>query len=200
VGQQWKLCIYLVFLMTFMMFLSHGTQDLYPDFLRAEHGASVAAISYIVILGNIGAVVGGIIFGQLSNVAGRRLSLVLALMLSLAVMPLWAFGSSLVMLALGAFLMQVGVQGAWGIIPAHLSELSADATRGLVPGLAYQLGIVLAARTPIAEYGLRDHFGYKWALAGFEMVTIVVLAVTISLGKERRGRSFLEGAEVVSSN
>ncbi len=87
VGQQWKLCIYLVFLMTFMMFLSHGTQDLYPDFLRAEHGASVAAISYIVILGNIGAVVGGIIFGQLSNVAGRRLSLVLALMLSLAVMP-----------------------------------------------------------------------------------------------------------------
>jgi MFS transporter, SHS family, lactate transporter len=200
VGQQWKLCIYLVFLMTFMMFLSHGTQDLYPDFLRVEHGASVAAISYIVILGNIGAVVGGIIFGQLSNVAGRRLSLVLALILSLAVMPLWAFGSSLVMLALGAFLMQVGVQGAWGIIPAHLSELSADATRGLVPGLAYQLGIVLAARTPIAEYGLRDHFGYKWALAGFEIVTIVVLAVTISLGKERRGRSFLEGAEVVSSD
>jgi MFS transporter, SHS family, lactate transporter len=199
VGQQWKLCIYLVFLMTFMMFLSHGTQDLYPDFLRAEHGATVAAISYIVILGNIGALVGGIIFGQLSNVAGRRLSLVLALILSLAVMPLWAFGSSLKMLALGSFLMQVGVQGAWGIIPAHLSELSADATRGLVPGLAYQLGIVLASRTPVAEFNLRDRFGYKWALAGFEIVTIIVLAVTIALGKERRGRSFLEpAAEPVS--
>ncbi len=91
--------------------------------------------------------IGGIIFGQLSNVAGRRLSLVLALVLSLAVMPLWAFGGSLAALALGAFLMQVGVQGAWGIIPAHLSELSADATRGLVPGLAYQLGIVLASGT-----------------------------------------------------
>ena len=111
--------------------------------------------------------------------------------------PLWAFGSSLTMLALGAFLMQVGVQGAWGIIPAHLSELSADATRGLVPGLAYQLGIVLAARTPVAEYGLRNRVGYRWALAGFEIVTIVVLAVTVSLGKERRGRSFL-AAEAVT--
>jgi len=138
--------------------------------------------------------IGGIIFGQLSNVAGRRLSLVLALVLSLAVMPLWAFGSSLAALALGAFLMQVGVQGAWGIIPAHLSELSADATRGLVPGLAYQLGIVLASGTPVAEYALRDRFGYKWALAGFEIVTIVVLAVTVSLGKERRGRSFVAAA------
>src|SRR5579862_6530626 len=97
VGEQWKLCLYLVFLMTFMMFLSHGTQDMYPDFLRTEHGASIAAISTIVILGNIGAMVGGIIFGQLSNVAGRRLSMVLALILSLAVMPLWAFGSTLTM-------------------------------------------------------------------------------------------------------
>jgi SHS family lactate transporter-like MFS transporter len=196
VGEQWKLCLYLVFLMTFMMFLSHGTQDMYPDFLRTEHGASIAAISTIIILGNIGAVVGGIIFGQLSNVAGRRLSIVLALVLSLAVMPLWAFANALTLLALGSFLMQVGVQGAWGIIPAHLSELSADATRGLVPGLAYQLGIVLASRTPVAEYALRDRFGYKWALAGFEIVTIVVLAVTISLGKERRGRSFLEAETV----
>ena len=107
----------------------------------------------------------------------------LALFLSLAVMPLWAFGTSLGALALGAFLMQVGVQGAWGIIPAHLSELSADATRGLVPGLAYQLGIVFAARTPVVEYGLRDRFGYRWALAGFEIVTIVVLAIAVSSGK-----------------
>jgi MFS transporter, SHS family, lactate transporter len=128
--------------------------------------------------------------------AGRRLSIVLALVLSLAVMPLWAFANSLTLLALGSFLMQVGVQGAWGIIPAHLSELSADATRGLVPGLAYQLGIVLASRTPVVEYGLSNRFGYKWALAGFEIVTIVVLAVTISLGKERRGRSFVEAEAV----
>jgi SHS family lactate transporter-like MFS transporter len=198
VAQQWKLCLYLLLLMTFMMFLSHGTQDLYPDFLQAGRGAAPAIVSYIVILGNIGALIGGIIFGQLSNVAGRRRSLVMALILSLAVIPLWAFGSSLKLLALGAFLMQVGVQGAWGIIPAHLSELSSDATRGLIPGLAYQLGIVLAARTPVLEFSLRDRVGYNWALAGFEIVTIVVLAITVLAGPERCGRSFVEPAAVES--
>ena len=196
VGQQWKLCLYLLLLMTFMMFLSHGTQDLYPDFLQSQHRVSGAIVSYIVILGNIGAVLGGIIFGQLSNVAGRRLSLIAALLLSLAVIPLWAFGGSLKALALGAFLMQVGVQGAWGIIPAHLSELSADSTRGLVPGLAYQLGIVLAARTPVVEYGLSNRVGYNWAMAGFEIVTIIVLAIAVGLGPERRGRSFVESAPI----
>lgn len=199
VGQQWKLCAYLLLLMTFMMFLSHGTQDLYPDFLQSQHHVGVAVVSYIVILGNIGALLGGIIFGEFSNAKGRRLSLIAALLLSLAVIPLWAFGSSLKALALGAFLMQVGVQGAWGIIPAHLSELSADSTRGLVPGLAYQMGIVLAARTPVAEYGLRNRVGYSWALAGFEIFTIVVLGVIVAFGPERRGRSFIEPAPVEPS-
>ena len=196
VGQQWKLCAYLLLLMTFMMFLSHGTQDLYPDFLQSQHHVGVAVVSYIVILGNIGALLGGIIFGEFSNSKGRRLSLIAALVLSLAVIPLWAFGSSLKALALGAFLMQVGVQGAWGIIPAHLSELSADSTRGLVPGLAYQMGIVLAARTPVVEYGLRDRVGYGWALAGFEIFTIVILGIIVAFGPERRGRSFIEPAPV----
>jgi SHS family lactate transporter-like MFS transporter len=197
VGQQWKLCLYLLLLMTFMMFLSHGTQDLYPDFLQSHH-VGVALVSYIVILGNIGAVIGGMIFGQLSNAIGRRLGLIAALILSLAVIPLWAFGSSIRALAVGAFLMQVGVQGAWGIIPAHLSELSADSTRGLVPGLAYQMGIVLAARTPVAEFGLSKRVGYGWALAGFEIFTIVVLAIAVAFGPERRGRSFVEPAAVES--
>ena len=196
VGEQWKLCAYLLLLMTFMMFLSHGTQDLYPDFLQSQHHVGVAVVSYIVILGNIGALLGGIIFGEFSNAKGRRLSLIAALALSLAVIPLWAFGSSLKALALGAFLMQVGVQGAWGIIPAHLSELSADSTRGLVPGLAYQMGIVLAARTPVVEYGLRNRVGYGWALAGFEIFTIVVLGIIVAFGPERRGRSFIEPAPV----
>jgi SHS family lactate transporter-like MFS transporter len=190
VGRQWKLCLYLLLLMTFMMFLSHGTQDMYPDFLKSAHSASGRTASDITILGNIGAMVGGIIFGQFSERAGRRKSLVASLALALAVIPLWAFGSSLGVLAVGAFLMQVGVQGAWGIIPAHLSELSADSTRGLVPGLAYQMGIVLAAKTPVLEFRLQKHVGYNWALAGFEIVTIVVLAITILLGPERRGRSF----------
>ncbi len=190
VAKQWKLCLYLLLLMSFMMFLSHGTQDLYPDFLKTAHAASTILTSNIVILGNIGAIVGGIIFGSFSQRIGRRKSLVTALALSLAVIPLWAFGGTIGRLAIGAFLMQAGVQGAWGIIPVHLSELSADSTRGLIPGLAYQLGIVIAARTAVFEHKLQNRVGYSWALAGFEIVTILVVAITVLAGPENTGRDF----------
>jgi SHS family lactate transporter-like MFS transporter len=196
VASQWKSFLYLVLLMTFMMFLSHGTQDLYPDFLGTVHKLAPAMQSYMAIIYNIGAIVGAIIFGQLSETLGRRLTMVCSLVLALLVIPLWAFGSTIAVLAIGAFLMQAGVQGAWGIIPVHLSELSADETRGLVPGLAYQLGILIAAPTNSVEFLLRGHVGYQWALAGFEIVTIAVLIVTISLGKERKGRSFHRDATV----
>jgi MFS transporter, SHS family, lactate transporter len=198
VATQWKSFLYLVLLMTFMMFLSHGTQDLYPDFLGTVHKLGPAMQSYMAILYNIGAIVGAIVFGQFSDKLGRRFAMIAALCLSLLVIPMWAFGTSLAVLAIGSFLMQAGVQGAWGVIPVHLSELSADATRGLVPGLAYQLGILIAAPTNSVEFLLRGKVGYQWALAGFEIVTIAVLIVTIALGKERKGRSF-HREEVVSS-
>ncbi len=190
VAQQWKGFLYLVLLMTFMMFLSHGTQDLYPDFLGTVHKLKPAVQSYMAILYNIGAIVGAIVFGQCSDKFGRRVTMISAMTLSLLVIPLWAFGSTLVVLAVGSFLMQAGVQGAWGVIPVHLSEMSADATRGLVPGLAYQLGILIAAPTNSVEFMLRGKYGYQWALAGFEIVTIASLIIMISLGKERKGRSF----------
>ncbi len=196
VATQWKSLMYLVLLMTFMMFLSHGTQDLYPDFLGSVHKLGPAMQSYMAILYNIGAIVGAIIFGQFSEKLGRRVAMICALSLALVVIPFWAFGASLAVLAIGSFLMQAGVQGAWGIIPVHLSELSADETRGLVPGLAYQLGILIAAPTNSVEFLLREHVGYQWALAGFEIVTIAVLIVTIALGKERKGRSFHQPAEI----
>ena len=199
VATQWKSFLYLVLLMTFMMFLSHGTQDLYPDFLGSVHKLGPEMRSYMAILYNVGAIAGAIVFGMFSEKAGRRRSMIMALLLSLAMIPFWAFGGSLVVLAIGAFLMQAGVQGAWGIIPVHLTELSADETRGLVPGLAYQLGILIAAPTNTVEFMLREHVGYQWALAGFEIVTIAVLIVTISLGKERRGRSFYRPAVPASS-
>ncbi|MGH9678537.1 MAG: MFS transporter [Candidatus Acidiferrales bacterium] len=190
VARQWKSFLYLMLLMTFMMFLSHGTQDLYPDFLGTVHKLGSAMQSYMAIIYNIGAIVGAIVFGQFSDKFGRRFAMIAALCLSLLVIPFWAFGTSLLVLAVGSFLMQAGVQGAWGVIPVHLNELSADETRGLVPGLAYQLGIVIAAPTNSFEFALRGHVGYQWALAGFEIVTIAVLIVTIALGKERKGRSF----------
>jgi MFS transporter, SHS family, lactate transporter len=196
VATQWKSFLYLVLLMTFMMFLSHGTQDLYPDFLGTVHKLTPAMQSYMAILYNIGAITGAVIFGQLSERLGRRVTMICSMTLALLVIPLWAFGSTIAVLAIGAFLMQAGVQGAWGIIPVHLSELSADETRGLVPGLAYQLGILIAAPTNSVEFMLREHVGYQWALAGFEIVTIAVLIVTIALGKERKGRSFHRAAEI----
>jgi MFS transporter, SHS family, lactate transporter len=190
VATQWKSFLYLVLLMTFMMFLSHGTQDLYPDFLGTVHKLTPAMQSYMAILYNIGAIAGAIVFGQFSEKLGRRVTMIAAMSLALLVIPFWAFGTSLAVLAIGSFLMQAGVQGAWGVIPVHLSELSADETRGLVPGLAYQLGILIAAPTNTVEFMLREHVGYQWALAGFEIVTIAVLIATIALGKERKGRSF----------
>ena len=199
VASQWKSFLYLVLLMTFMMFLSHGTQDLYPDFLGTVHKVAPAMLSYMAILYNIGAILGAIVFGQFSEKLGRRVTMIAAMSLALLVIPFWAFGTSLAVLAVGAFLMQAGVQGAWGVIPVHLSELSPDETRGLVPGLAYQLGILIAAPTNSVLFLLRGKVGYQWALAGFEIVTIAVLIVTIALGKERKGRSFHRAAVPASS-
>jgi len=195
---HWKLFAYLVLLMTLMMFLSHGTQDLYPHFLKDMHGFAGATISYVAILYNITAIVGSFVFGSLSERVGRRWTILLALALSLAVIPAWAFGGSLIALVAGACLMQAGVQGAWGIIPAHLNELSPDAVRGLMPGFAYQLGILFAAPTNNIEYALRDRFGYAWALAGFEIVNIVLLGTVVVLGKEEKGKSFVKQATEVA--
>jgi len=187
---------YLVLLMTFMMFLSHGTQDLYPDFLKERHIAATT-IPWIAILYNIGAVVGAVIFGQLSQQIGRRYSMIAALAVSLCVIPFWAFGTSLGGLATAAFIMQMGVQGAWGIIPVHLNELAPDSVRGLMPGLAYQSGILIAAPTNTIEHILHEHVGYSWALAGFELVVIGVLVIVLLLGREERGRSFYSGDLVI---
>ena len=191
VKAHWKAALYLVLMMTLMMFLSHGTQDLYPDFLRTTRGASPQAVSSIAILYNIGAVLGAVVFGQLSEVLGRRYSMIAALAVALVTIPAWAFAGPMGLISLAAFVMQAGVQGAWGVIPAHLNELSPDQARGLLPGVAYQLGILIAAPVNSIEFALRARFGYSWALAGFESVNIVLLVVVLALGKEQKGRGFV---------
>ena len=190
VSQHWKSALYLVLMMTLMMFLSHGTQDLYPDFLKSTHGASAATAANIAMWYNVGAIVGAIIFGQLSEMIGRRRGMIAALLLSLVTIPAWAFSGPLIAIAAAAFVMQAGVQGAWGVIPAHLNELSPDQTRGLLPGLAYQLGILIASPVNSIEYGLRARFGYPRALAGFEAANIALLIVVLWLGSERKGKAF----------
>jgi SHS family lactate transporter-like MFS transporter len=117
--------------------------------------------------------------------------MIAALILALACIPAWAFASAIVTIAIAAFILQAGVQGAWGVIPAHLNELSPDQTRGLLPGLAYQTGILIAAPINSIEYALSARVGYSWALAGFETINIALLIVVLALGKERKGRGFV---------
>jgi MFS transporter, SHS family, lactate transporter len=191
VASEWKRFLYLVVLMVFMMFLSHGTQDLYPDFLKEVHGLASTRVADIAVLYNIGAIVGAILFGYLSQLIGRRIGMIAALALSLLTIPYWAFGNKLHALLIASFVMQMGVQGAWGVIPVHLNELAPAAARGLMPGLAYQLGILFASPTNSIEYGLRDRVGYQWAITGFEIVTMAVLVVLLLLGTEEHGKSFL---------
>jgi SHS family lactate transporter-like MFS transporter len=191
VAKQWKQFAYLVVLMTFMMFLSHGTQDLYPDFLQEIHKVGAASRANIAIFYNVGAVLGGILFGLLSQKAGRRKGMIAAIGLSLVVIPLWAFSGTLAATIIGAFLMQAGVQGAWGVIPVHLNEMAADSARGLMPGLAFQFGVLLASPTNSIQYALRDRVGYQWAIAGFEIVTILTLSLLLWMGTERHSRSFV---------
>jgi SHS family lactate transporter-like MFS transporter len=194
VAQHWKRFVYLAVLMTFMMFLSHGTQDLYPDFLREIHRIPSPRIANIAIFYNIGALAGAIVFGALSQRVGRRKGMMAGLGLCLLMIPLWAFGGSVLTVVIASVMMQMGVQGVWGVIPVHLNELAADSARGLMPGLAYQLGILFASPTNTVQYALREHFGYSWALAMFELVTILCLAVLLWRGAEEHGRSFVQQA------
>jgi SHS family lactate transporter-like MFS transporter len=181
----------LVVTLTLMIFLSHGTQDLYPDFLKSAHGIAPNAVAYLAMIYNVGAILGAVSVGHISERLGRRGSIITALTLCILMIPAWAFGHSFVMLGVGAFFMQVGVQGAWGVIPIHLNELSPDSVRSLFPGLVYQLGVFFGSPSNSIEYALRDRFGYGWALTIFEGTTIVALMIVFALGPERKGRSFL---------
>lgn len=182
--------VYLVVTITLMIGLSHGTQDLYPDFLKTSQNVSSNMVAYLAMIYNVGAILGTISVGHISERLGRRWSIIASLALCLLVIPAWAFGQSLVTLTVGAFLMQVGVQGAWGVIPAHLNELSPDAVRSLFPGFVYQLGVLFGSQTDTIEYAMRDRVGYRWALASFEGLTILALVIVFALGPERKGKSF----------
>src|ERR1700680_1066641 len=181
---------YLVLTLTLMICLSHGTQDLYPDFLKTAHHISPNVVAYLAMIYNIGALLGTISVGAISERLGKRARILCSLGICALVIPLWAFGHSLAILAAGAFLMQVGVQGAWGVIPAHLNELSPDAVRSLFPGFIYQLGVLFGSPTNTIEYVLRDRVGYQWALTIFEGCTIVALVIVFALGPERKGKDF----------
>jgi SHS family lactate transporter-like MFS transporter len=188
--QHVGLSIYAIIMMTAFNFFSHGTQDIYPNiFLGVEHHFDHATITTIALIYNAGAIIGGIGFGMLSQRIGRRVTIVLAALLSLPVIPFWAFGSTALTLGIAAFLMQICVQGAWGVIPAHLNELSPPSIRATFPGVVYQLGNLLASYNATLQAGIgasMDH-NYSWALAGVAGVVAVVIAVLVGFGVEAHG-------------
>jgi SHS family lactate transporter-like MFS transporter len=193
---HWHLGIYAVVLMTAFNFFSHGTQDLYPTFLQLEHKMSPHAVGIIAVIYNIGAICGGIFFGTLSERFGRRRCIIVAALLSIPVIPLWAFSNSPVLLAIGAFLMQFFVQGAWGIVPVHLNELSPEAARGTFPGFVYQLGNLFASVNATLQAGIATHFGgnYGLALAIIAGTVALIIAALTAVGTEAKGVVFAKAA------
>lgn len=186
--------IYLALLMTAFNWMSHGTQDVYPTFLGAHsnQGASLSSttVKWIVVVYNVGAIVGGLVFGTLSQRFSRRYTVVFCAILALPIVPLFAYSRGAAMLCLGSFLMQLFVQGAWGVIPAHLTEMSPDAIRGLYPGVTYQLGNLLAAfNLPIQERLAESH-GYPFALAATIVPVLIAVAVLTLIGKDATGIRF----------
>jgi MFS transporter, SHS family, lactate transporter len=186
--------LYLVLLMTAFNWMSHGTQDIYPTFLKAKndggmHLSGTNAI-FVALVYNVGAIVGGMIFGAYSERLGRRRAIMLAAGLALPVVPLFAYSPGLATLVLGAFMMQFFVQGAWGVIPAHLSEMSPDEIRGFYPGVTYQLGNLIASLNLPIQQRLAASHSYPFALAVTIAPVLLVVIVVIGRGKENKGTPF----------
>ena len=189
---HWRIGLYAVLLMTAFNFFSHGTQDIYPTFLQVQHGLDPHEVGLIAVIYNIGAIIGGISFGSLSEHFGRRRIIILTSLLSLAVLPFWAFANGAVWLAVGAFLMQVMVQGAWGVIPVHLNELSPDEARGTFPGFVYQLGNLIASVNATLQAAIAARYGgnYGLALAIVAGTVALVIVILTAFGTEARGVVF----------
>ncbi len=187
-AQHWKRLLYLVLLMACFNAFSHGSQDLYPVFLKAQRHFATRTVATLSIVGNIGALLGGIAFGALSDRIGRRKAIALAALFALPMIPLWAFSVTPVFCALGAFLVQVGVQGAWGIVPAHLTEMSPPKVRALLPGFAYQLGNFAMSRLSPVQSHQAEIRGddYATVMAVTLAVVAVVLAGVAMVGTEAK--------------
>ena len=187
---HWKLFLYLLIFMTMMLFASHGTQDMYPTFLQRQWHFTAARRSAITAFSGIGAILGGLVFGHFSDKWGRRKAIVIAFLLGMLLIPVWAFSTNLAMLVAGAFLMQFMVQGAWGVIPAHLAELSPDSVRALLPGFAYQSAGVFASSVVIIEAVYAQKTSYATAMALTAISVFVMASIMAWLGKERHGAEF----------
>ena len=186
----WRRFLYLVVLLTAMGFISHGTQDLYPTFLQQQRHFTPSQVALTTMLSMVGAIIGGLVIGRASDWFGRRRAMIGGVMGALLVVPLWIAAPSSALVVAGGFLMQFFVQGAWGVIPAHMNELSPAHLRGFLPGFAYQLGMLCAGVVPYLETVIGEHFSYAQSMGGFAAVAFIVGVVVIGLGPEAHGVSF----------
>jgi SHS family lactate transporter-like MFS transporter len=159
--------------------------------LKEQHHFDTHLTALLTAIGNIGAICGGLFFGALSEKLGRRRTIVIAALLALPALPFWALASTPLILGAGAFFMQLAVQGAWGVIPAHLNELSPPEIRATFPGVVYQLGNLLAAVNLNLQILIAEAHGNNYGLAMAIVVGCVALVITlmIMLGPEKRGIS-----------
>jgi SHS family lactate transporter-like MFS transporter len=185
-----RLFFYLVLLMAMMNFISHGTQDLYPTFLQRQRGLDPHATALVTAVSMVGAIFGGLVVGHLSDRWGRRRAMVAAVLAAVVLIPAWIAAPSPMLIAAGAFAMQFMVQGAWGVIPAHINELSPSPLRGFFPGFAYQLGVLVASTITFAEAVLAERFGYARAMGLLAASVLAVGALVIHLGPEAHGIAF----------
>jgi SHS family lactate transporter-like MFS transporter len=197
VREHGRLFLYAILLMTAFNCMSHGTQDLYPTFLQKQRGLDVNQVLMVSIIYALGAICGGTIFGFLSQQWGRRRSIIIAAAIGALLIPAWIFSPPLPLLIAGGFCMQFMVQGAWGVVPVHLNELSPPELRGTFPGFAYQLGNLCAAPIAVVEAKLAEHFtaasgvaGYASSLAVVTLIVFVALIILAAIGREARGIEF----------
>ena len=188
--RNWKRFAYLVILMAMVNFISHGTQDMYPTYLQQQHGFSPQRTSDFTAFSMVGAICGGLAFGYFSDRRGRRRAMVTAALLGIVMIPLWVFAPNLPLILLGGFLMQFMVQGAWGVIPAHINELSPDQLRGFFPGLAYQFGVLIASGSAYFEARMAHLMSYGRAMGLFALVVLLIGAVVIHFGPEEHRAEF----------
>ncbi len=196
---NWRVSLFAIVLMMFFNLFSHGTQDLYPVFLQKQHQFDHHTVSLVLIVANLGAIAGGLFFGYISEKIGRVNAITIGALLALPVIPLWAFSSTAVMLSIGAFIMQFAVQGAWGVIPAHLNEIVPGAVRATLPGFVYQIGNFLASYNGPFQAKLAEAPGndYGYALALVAGVVAICVAVTIRFSPEMRGGVMTVGDPVL---
>lgn len=187
-----NLFFYLVGLLAMMNFISHGTQDLYPTFLQRQRHFDVNTTAIISAISMFGAILGGLTFGHFSDRHGRRITMVVAALLGACTIPLWVLAPNKPLIMVGAFSMQFMVQGAWGVIPAHINELSPPQLRGFFPGLAYQCGVLIASSISYIEAVLGEHFSYSTSMGLLAATVLIVGAMVIWAGPEAKGVSFVK--------